>query len=118
MSFHSAASASTTTPRSPRSSAVDEPPSRGSSRRSPTTTYAPSSAKRSAIARPSPEAPPVTTATRSASLPLTTGLPYAGADPGRRRPPHASARRPPHGGRGGAPRRHDNALRLHRAPPR
>ena len=54
----------TNVPRPPCStirSTVGRPPSRGSARTSPTTTSAPSAAKRSAIARPRPEEPPVTT---------------------------------------------------------
>ena len=58
-----------TAPALPSSSAIGSPPSTGSSRRSPTTTYAPSSANRSAIARPSPDAPPVTTADRPSRRP-------------------------------------------------
>src|SRR5581483_11084706 len=65
------ASASRKRPRTPSSLSVGSPPSTGSCRTSPTTTRAPSRAKRSAIARPSPEAPPVTTAVRPCSRPDT-----------------------------------------------
>src|SRR5581483_10317238 len=77
-----------------------------------TTTKAPSSAKRRAIARPSPDAPPVTTATRFARTP-GTALAYVRAHPDRRRPAHASARRPGDRRRRGAPRRDDDARRVH-----
>src|SRR5215210_3502049 len=64
MSSRSDTSASTkhAQPPSPEIRAsVGDPPSRGSCRMSATTTYAPSSAKASDIARPSPELAPVTT---------------------------------------------------------
>src|SRR5579871_3956686 len=67
-------SASRCSPRSPSSSAVEGPPSRGSGERSATITWAPSSAKRRAIARPIPELAPVTTATLPSRR---TGIPYA-----------------------------------------
>jgi hypothetical protein len=71
----SATSTRTARPRSPSSSAV---PAAAASVRSTQTTLAPSVASRVAMAAPSPEPAPVTTATRSSNLPMASPAPTVG----------------------------------------